>query len=77
MSNKSLPINPIYDYRGIVTENPNFIEGSKGLTKREYFGVLVLQGLICRDNSDINSEELIQQAFEIADKFLEFLYKEQ
>lgn len=77
MQNSGKSIYPVYDYKGVVTENPNFIEGFKGLTKREHFAIIILQGLIIKSPEPINSEALIKEAFKLTDEFLKILDKEQ
>jgi hypothetical protein len=78
MNQKNLPIHPIVDDKGVVTENPNHLEGFMGLSKLEYCAILSLQGLLsnpvyCKYSKD----ELIDIAAECSDKLFEKLHKEQ
>ena len=67
-SNKTKPNEPI----NIVEYNNNYI--STGLTKREYFAAMALQGFITKYGVDCQ-EEQIKQAIFVADIFIEELNK--
>jgi hypothetical protein len=78
MKQKSLPIHPIVDNKGIVTENPNFLEGFMGLNKFEYCSILALQGMLSNPNySFCTTDELTDYAIECAENLFEKLNKEQ
>ena len=68
MKNADKPINPV------LTQNPSFI----GLTKREYFAVLALQGLLALpDKGTYNSfDEAIERICELSIKFADELLKQ-
>ena len=69
MENKETkPNEPI----NIVEYNNNYI--STGLTKREYFAAMALQGFITKYGVDCQ-EEQIKQAIFVADIFIEELNK--
>jgi ATP-dependent protease HslVU (ClpYQ) peptidase subunit len=76
MNNSNRPIHPIYDHKGVITENPNFIEGFNGLSKREYFASMAMIAILLKNNNKTN-EEIIKQSYEVADEFLKFIEKEQ
>ena len=70
MNNADKPINPV------LTQNPSFI----GLTKREYFAVLALQGLISSFTEKASyggwgteMKETIKCAIDYADELLKQL----
>lgn len=68
MEEKNKPINPISD----LNEHPSLLFG---LTKREYFAAMAMQGLISdqtylRPNKSV---EICQRAIEIADELLKQL----
>lgn len=78
MKQKQLPIHPIVDDKGVVTENPNYLEGFMGLNKFEYCAMLALQGMLsnpeyCKYNSDV----LTDFAIEYTEKLFKKLHKEQ
>jgi hypothetical protein len=78
MQKKNLPIHPIVDDKGIVTENPNYLEGFMGLNKLEYCSVLALQGILSNPNYNFyNQEDKLNLAIEYAEKLFEKLHKEQ
>jgi len=78
MKQKSLPIHPIVDDKGIVTENPNFLEGFMGLNKFEYCAILALQGMLSNPNYNFyTQDEKINFAVEYTEKLFEKLHKEQ
>ena len=68
MKNADKPINPV------LTQNPSFI----GLTKREYFAVLALQGLLAlTDKGTYGSfDEAIERICEVSVKFADELLKQ-
>jgi hypothetical protein len=59
MINSEQPINPIILPSGVQ---------SKGLTKREYFAIMALQGILA--SGPINVYDAAQKAFEVADELL-------
>ncbi len=62
------PINPI-DY-----SEDNYV--TTGLTKREYFAVMVTQGIISnKDGLDIKIERIVESAVDTADALIEELNK--
>ncbi|QDP86044.1 hypothetical protein FNJ88_10990 [Chryseobacterium sp. SNU WT5] len=77
MKNADKPINPMSaSFAGadnelkIEYQNDNFSQQMGGLTKREYFAGLAMQGLI----NNVNSPTFIaQKAVELADKLLQKL----
>lgn len=78
MKQKNSPIHPIVDNKGIVTENPNFLEGFMGLNKFEYCAILALQGILSNPNYNFyNQEEKLNLAVEYSEKLFEKLHKEQ
>ena len=49
---------------------------SMGLTKREYFAAMVIQGIISnKDGLDIKIERIVESAVDIADALIEKLNK--
>jgi hypothetical protein len=78
MKQKESPIHPIVDNKGVVTENPNHLEGFMGLDKFEYCTILTLQGLLSNPNySFCTTDELTDFAIECAENLFEKLHKEQ
>ena len=78
MKQKESPIHPIVDNKGVVTENPNHLEGFMGLDKFEYCTILALQGLLSNPNySFCTTDELTDFAIECAENLFKKLYKEQ
>ena len=73
MKNADKPINPV------LTQSPSLQnDTSLGLTKREYFAVLAMQGLIagrwaCPDNVPNDVETIVEQSVLHADKLLKQL----
>lgn len=58
----------------IVEYNNNYI--STGLTKREYFAAMVIQGIISnKDGLDIKIERIVESAVDTADALIEELNK--
>ena len=69
-SNKTKPNEPI----NMVEYNNNYI--STGLTKREYFAVIAMQGIIAnKDGLDIKIERIVESAVDTADALIEELNK--
>jgi nitrogenase subunit NifH len=57
-----------------IEYNNNYI--SNGLTKREYFSAMVLQGIIAnKDGLDIKIERIVESAVDTADALIEELSK--
>jgi hypothetical protein len=78
MKQKESPIHPIVDNKGVVTENPNHLEGFMGLDKFEYCTILALQGLLSNPNySFCTTDALTDFAIECAENLFEKLHKEQ
>ncbi len=78
MRQKELPIHPIVDDKGIVTENPNFLEGFMGLNKFEYCAMLALQGMLSNpEYAKYRTDILADLAVDCAEKLFERLHKEQ
>lgn len=71
MENKETkPNEPI----NIVEYNNNYI--STGLTKREYFASMAMQGIISnKDGLDIKIERIVESAVDTADALIEELNK--
>ena len=58
----------------LVEYNNNYI--SIGLTKREYFAAMVIQGIISnKDGLDIKIERIVESAVDTADALIEELNK--
>jgi len=67
---KTNPNEPIHT----IEYNNNYI--SNGLTKREYFAVMALQGIISnKDGLDIKIERIVESAVDTADALIEELNK--
>jgi hypothetical protein len=57
-----------------IEYNNNYI--SNGLTKREYFAVMAMQGIIAnKDGLDIKIERIVESAVDTADALIEELNK--
>ena len=66
-TNANEPIN-------VIEYNNNYI--STGLTKREYFAVMAMQGIIAnKDGLDIKIERIVESAVDTADALIEELNK--
>ena len=66
-TNPNEPIN-------MVEYNNNYI--STGLTKREYFAAMAMQGIIAnKDGLDIKIERIVESAVDTADALIEELNK--
>ena len=71
MENKETNPNEPID---MVEYNNNYI--STGLTKREYFAAMALQGIIAnKDGLDIKIERIVESAVDTADALIEELNK--
>jgi len=70
MENGAKPITPIPDLKKQLND-------CIGLTKREYFAGLAMQGILAKnfDNNGENLEETISDALEYADELLKQLNK--
>jgi len=67
---KTKPNEPIHT----IEYNNNYI--SNGLTKREYFAAMALQGIIAnKDGLDIKIERIVESAVDTADALIEELSK--
>lgn len=83
MKNGEQPINPIYNSEGFIANTKDISKehGANGLTKREYFAALAMQGLCV--NAGRNGHEfkypkkIAQTAIEVADNLLSELEKEE
>jgi hypothetical protein len=71
MKNADKPITPIYSEGEIyITTN----EGSfEGLTKREYFAGLAMQGIMSRNTVGMNDATISHKCVQIADELLKQL----
>jgi nitrogenase subunit NifH len=71
MENKETNPNELIN---MVEYNNNYI--STGLTKREYFAAMALQGIIAnKDGLDIKIERIVESAVDTADALIEELNK--
>ena len=71
MENKKTNPNELIN---MVEYNNNYI--STGLTKREYFAAMALQGIIAnKDGLDIKIERIVESAVDTADALIEELNK--
>ena len=76
MKNADKPINPIFNNNGFITHESHIKDSSLiGLTKREYFAGLAMQGLIagrwaCPDNVPNDVMTIVEQAVFHADELL-------
>ena len=73
MKNADKPINPV------LTQSPSLQnDTSLGLTKREYFSVLAMQGLLALPDKGTYSsfDEAIERICEVSVKFAEELLKQ-
>jgi len=68
MKNSELPINPILDWNEVKSK-------SIGLTKREYFAGLAMQGLLSNPNKTSNPIQISEDAVMYADELLKQLEK--
>ena len=69
-NNETNPNEPI----NMVEYNNNYI--STGLTKREYFAAMAMQGIIAnKDGLDIKIERIVESAVDTADALIEELNK--
>jgi hypothetical protein len=67
---KTKPNEPIHT----IEYNNNYI--SNGLTKREYFAAIAMQGIIAnKDGLDIKIERIVESAVDTADALIEELSK--
>ena len=58
----------------VIEYNNNYI--STGLTKREYFAAMAMQGIIAnKDGLDIKIERIVESAVDTADALIEELNK--
>ena len=74
MTNGSEPINAIIETEDAETMSATFY----GLTKREYFAAMAMQGL-CTHFPELgvpHAPEVVRQSIEIADAFINALNKE-
>lgn len=58
-----------------LSDNPEFYEKYSGLTKREYFAIKALQGILANSSEDISEEMASKEAVRFADALLEELDK--
>lgn len=78
MDQKNLPIHPIVDGNGIVTENPNYLQGFIGLDKLEYCAILSLQALLSNPKYINESmDELVDKSINATEKLFQKLHKDQ
>ena len=67
-TNSNEPINIIYNSANIIS--------TTGLTKREYFAAMAMQGIIAnKDGLDIKIERIVESAVDTADALIEELNK--
>lgn len=79
MKNRDKPITPIYypGNNGLMTDGDAWLEQANafsGLTKREYFAAMAMQGFLAGQHSS-NSEVIIETSVKIADELLQQLEK--
>ena len=73
-TNPNEPINPtIWDDRN----KPEFIRDNDGLTKREYFAALAMQGLLAGADYQAPLYELCCQSVDVADALINELNKQE
>ncbi len=75
VENKNLPINPlsIHPLSSAVLNNNG--DDCVGLTKREYFTALAMQGILSRGSIGLSDETVAERAVRIADETLDELEK--
>ena len=67
-TNPNEPINIIYNSANVIS--------TTGLTKREYFAAMAMQGIITnKDGLDIKIERIVESAVDTADALIEELNK--
>ena len=79
MKNADKPINPIFDRHGLPLEdNKIFKYKANGLTKREYFAGLAMQGLLALPDKGTfaSFDEAIEWMCEVSVKFADELLKQ-
>ena len=74
MNNSDSPSAPIAPYQYINEDNSFVNLGASGLTKREHFAGLAMQGLIFHDGNE-DADECASYAIEYADALLKELEK--
>lgn len=78
MENGKKPINPIVASNGFVTNEINYNNrGLNGLTKREYFAGIAMQGWIACQSESFRGDEssVAEKAIKYADELLKQLEK--
>lgn len=77
MENGKQPINPIFGDSGLATNlrNLNTKGESIGLTKREYFVAMILQGVASNPDVKLGASERVRISIEMADELLKQLEK--
>lgn len=68
MDNKNKPVFPIYN-KEFIREN----DQSNGLTKRELFAAMALQGFLSNIDGLYSSNDIVDDSIQIADKLLKAL----
>lgn len=71
---KEMKTNP-NDPAGIGINRNEWGVASEGLTKREYFASMALQGLLSGRNADVSAETLAKQSIMAADALIDELNK--
>lgn len=72
MNNGDLPINVVHDVDGSIDTSHGLLH--LGLTKREYFAGLAMQGLIASDpDGNISQRKAVELSIEYADELLKKL----
>lgn len=70
MTNRNEPAFPEVNH-----DNPQFSYPTYGLTKREYFAAMAMQGIVADPNGYIMAADIAKGAVEIADALIEQLNK--
>ncbi len=73
---KNEPAFPFEQVEAITTNGQEIVKNHLGLTKREYFAGLAMQGLAARGNSSMSMEGRIERAVDYADALLAELESE-
>ena len=77
MENKETnPNEPAFSKPSFYHPDGGLVSPNTGLTKREYFAAMALQGIIAnKDGLDIKIERIVESAVDIADALIEELNK--
>lgn len=60
----------------IVHQNGETIFGDSGLTKREYFAAMAMQGLLANPDTGMDIDEIMNDTVKCADFLIDILNKE-